>query len=226
MDKEKSKKEVQEVKEAIKNLKEIVELENVEELIKDNKLVWEYKDMRYRVRPLTHGESRKLSKFRNKKYIELLEEKDENGNFVNKPEVQLIQDLKAQGSMFTELEKEFKRLQHELKSINLKLGEALHNKEGEDIYSQYNKEVSEILIKIQENSLSRSSYLEASIERQLETELAIYMAFLVTEKLVDDKIDKWEKVWNNLEELEQAEEALVTIASTYATEIRFPTTNL
>ena len=61
-----------------KKLKDIDEIYDTEDMVKDNKIYFPYKELEYRIRKSTRQEKRKMGEIRTQKFNQLLQEVDED----------------------------------------------------------------------------------------------------------------------------------------------------
>jgi hypothetical protein len=204
-----------EVKEIIKETEESYNLSKVEEMIKDNKLSFDYAGTKYRIHLLNDKEKDELDVLRRKKINSMLQEKDEQGNYVYLSEKKLIQILKERGDIdIDKVNDEIKKLDAEEGTIRLKLGESISKNEGEIILKTYHQQIEEILSKKKILIANRTDVLGFSLENQFLGYVAKIMAYLSLDKLIESK---WERAFKNIDEFENyQDEQLKETAMIYA----------
>jgi len=215
------------MEEKSKDAKEIIKEEQIEQdalelaqnIIENNEVEFELKGTKYRVKKPTFGQRMELSSQRTKKYLELLEEEDKNGNKVYKLEEDLIEEYKKRGVDLDEEFKVFKNLQLKKDKWKLKLGEAIEKGKDKSVLDTFEKEINELDEKQKEISYNRSSKLEHSVENQVSYFLYSYVAYLVSEELKDDK---WVRVWESYDDLLNSDEEIVNTCTLYSSYVSAP----
>jgi len=84
----------------------------------------------------------------------------------------------------------------------------------------YKEEIEKIQHEIQLLSIKKTTYLEFSIENQVNLFSYSYLTYLMTEKEVDGK---WVRAFNSYDEFINGEEAITTTASIRASLLILPT---
>ena len=107
------------------------ELSRIEELIKDNRIVFDYKDKKCRVRLLNLAEKEELDMLRRKKFGQLMKDND---IFLEKD---LIKQYKERGINIDELDDQINKINAEEIGLQMKLGEAISKNEIETILKNY-----------------------------------------------------------------------------------------
>ena len=121
----------------------------VENLIKDNKITFEWKGMQYRVRLPTYKERQEVNKKRIEKYLELLNTKDSNGNFIYKSEADVRKLYRDRGDDIEIVENEFNNLVNQTNILKEKLGQALTENKADVELKSFKDEI-EVLQKRQQ----------------------------------------------------------------------------
>jgi len=186
----------------------------VENLIKDNKIIFEWKGMQYRVRLPTYKERQEVNKKRIEKYLELLNTKDSNGNFIYKSEADVRKLYRDRGDDIEIVENEFNNLVNQTNILKEKLGQALTENKADAELKSFKDEIEVLQKRQQELSMKKSLMLELSVENQLMHFVYIYVAFMTTEK---NENEQWIRVWNTFEEFENDSSTLFNLATFYAT---------
>lgn len=194
-------------------LKKDIDLSKIEEMLKDNKIIFDYKDKKYRVRLLNLAEKEELLKFQVKKEMDMLNE----GIF--KYEKVLIPILKQNGTDIEAMDKRINDIYREECKIMLKLGEAEKEKETEDILSSYKEEIVKLRDEIKQISIEKSIRLNNSLENQLLNSVVQYMVFLGLEVLENDKYLKMYKTYDEF--LNNINETLMKKAVAYITVLEY-----
>ena len=175
---------------AIANLEESLKLENV---IKDNKVEFIIKDVKYRVRKPTYAEQLKAEKERRKKYSELV---DDDSYFFRK---QWIEKYKKKGIDVDKMDSNIKNLQKEIELLLLKLAKSVTPNDIELL----DKEIKKLRNKQFELSIEKTDLLAYSIEDQILVHINSYVTWLVLEKLIGDT---WILVYDKYEDFLKSEE--------------------
>lgn len=179
----------------LKSIKEKSNIDNIEEMIKDNVIYFDYKGEKYRVRLLNQGEKAELHMLESKKFGELIRQK----NILFKRE--MMEDLKKREVIdIIELEDEQKKLIAEEKSLNMKLGEALSKNSGDAVLKTLEEQIKTIENKIQILTIQINTFLEFTLENIFFEYLAKIITMLSLEKLVNEK---WERVFKTVEAFEE-----------------------
>jgi excinuclease UvrABC ATPase subunit len=174
-----------------KELQESNELNTIESMIKDNKIEFMYNAKKYRVRLLTTAEKCELDNLRTKKFTQLLKDKDVLF------EKELIKLYKERGIEIDLLDDTLKQLDAEESNVMMKLGESLHNQDGDAILKSYAEQIERIKFKRQMTNNQRNSLLEFSLENKL----LQYVAEIITYLSLDvEENTEWKRVFKSYEE--------------------------
>ncbi len=188
----KTKKKSEAVKRLTRQLKELEGLEEMESLIKNNVIDFQFEKVNYRLRRPTPQEKREVSKKRTKKYTDLLREDE----YMLRE--QLIELYEKKGISIRKLELEIIELQKQHESLLLKLAQC---KIEADI-----KKLKEEIIDVREQTsdifVKKSGLLQYSLEEALLEFVNTYFAYLVLEK---KKKNNWVRVFKTYEELMDCE---------------------
>ena len=195
-------------------IKQMVDKTFVSNLIKDNKLEFDCKEQHYRARLLSYRERQAANEKRVAKYLELLNMKDEKGDFLYKSEIDLKKLYKERGDDIDTLDNRFKTLEAQKNVLQEKLGQALTENKPDAELTQFKDEIAQITKEQQEFSMKKSQMLEFSVENQLMNFVYTYVAFLTTER---QELEQWVKVWNTFDEFEMADNTLINMAIFYST---------
>lgn len=192
----------------VKNSQKESGMNRAEQLIKDNKIQFEYDGKKYRCRLLTNFEKDEINILRMKKMNSMLQEKDEHGNYVYLTEKALIKLLKERGDGdIAEIEEETKKVDAEINALALKLGENIANKSSDNILEEQHNQIRDLETRKQIIETQRTMMLSTSIENQIFGFMAKVIACYSTEIEVEGT---WEKAFKNVEEFDKAEDDLVT----------------
>lgn len=184
------------------------ELSRVGELIKDNRIIFDYKDKKYRVRLLNLKEKEELDQLRRKKFGQLMKDKD------ILLEKDLINQYKERGVNIEELDDQLKKLNAEELDFQIKLGEAISKNEIESILKNYKEQIEDLRIKKQILNTQKNLLLEFSLENSLLNYVAQVITYL---SLEEQKEDKWQRMFDSLDSFQTYEdEGLINIAGSYS----------
>lgn len=179
-DKETLKKEFLTIMQRLENEKEL------EEVIKDNKIVFKVEDTKYRVRKPNYDEQTELEKVRREKYLEML------GDDTMKFRKQWITIYKNKGIDVDKMETEVVTLQTEIDNLLLKMATTTNEEDIEKLRTVITeKKDNQAAINIEKTDL-----LGYSIEDALMLHATSYYTYLVLEKL-EPKVNKWSRVFDN-----------------------------
>jgi hypothetical protein len=188
--------------EIVKEMEENFQLSKIEELIKDNAIQFDYNEKKYRVRLLGMSEKDELDSLRRKKFNSMLQEKDEQGNYVYLKEVALIKILKERGDVDIEaIEDKINKLNAEAVNLQLRLGEAISKNDNELVLNTYKDQIEEILKhKIPTLRTEKNLWLGFSLENALLSFVSQVITYLSSEVLEEDK---WVKVYKSFKEFQE-----------------------
>ena len=191
-------------KDLAKKLQQLNEKEQLESLIKDNKIEFEVKGIKYRVHKPNNFEGLQVRKARTKKYIELL--KDDTYMLRE----QLIDLYKGKGIDIEQLEEDIKEIGLQIEDIQEKV--APIPTESKEIISNYEQQVKDLVQKQSEISIRLSELLEYSVENEILEFSNLYLIYNVLEKLEDDK---WIKCFKTYEDFLATENETLILEATY-----------
>jgi hypothetical protein len=201
-----------------KMLDKSLNLDEVENLIKNNEIEFEYAEVRYKVKKPSFSQKQIIYKKRIEFYTKFL--KDEN--------YLLEKDLKAEylkrNIDIDAMQTKIYNLQLQKESLYLKLGENIKNNASDPELQLLKNEIQKINSDIQIITIEKTNLLEMSIETQVLIQSYSYLTFLVTEKYIKGKDlgdgnkepdPGWVKVWNNYEDFLASDEILINKSSFY-----------
>ena len=179
-------------KESLKALNEIEETVNLDNIVKDNKIVFKIKEKTYRIRKPNIIEQEEVNKIRRKKHLEYVKDKD---MLFRK---QWIDIYKQKGIDLHKMDLDVKQLQNEIKALLLRL----YKLEDKNSIDAIKKEIEQKRFKQYEISMEKTDLLSHSIEDQLLVYVNSYVTYLVLE---EQQEDKWVKVFKDYEEFRNAD---------------------
>jgi hypothetical protein len=191
-----------------KELQDSTELNMIESMIKDNKIEFVYNDKKYQVRLLTTAEKCELDNLRTKKFSQLLRDKDVLF------ERELIKLYKERGIDIELLDDTLRQLDAEESNIMIKLGESLHNQDGDAILKGYAEQIEKIKFKRQMINNQKTSLLEFSLENKL----LQYLAEIITYLSLDIyEHDTWKRLFSSYEDFKTCtEDGLIVKAGMFS----------
>jgi len=195
------------IEERIKDAGDINEIEN---FIKNNEIVFDYKEKEYKVVKLNYKQKVKLNDFKIKQFSSLIQEKDENGNFVYKKEEELIKIYKERGIDIEKIGLDLKNLVQKKNEVNLKLGKAIVDKESDKELKNYKSKIESLNSHIIKLTLEKQALLDASLESKILFLTYSYVTHLAT---YIKNGDSWEVVWKTFDDYMNEEEDLINLAT-------------
>jgi hypothetical protein len=199
---------MEEAKKIVADMEKEIELSKTEEFIKDNKITFEYKGKKYRVRLLNLSEKEELDTLRRKKFGQLIKDKD------ILLEKDLIIQYKERGMDINDIDIEIKKLNAEELDQQMKLGEAIAKNENENILINYKEQIIELRTKKQVLHTQKNMLLECSLENSLLNYVAQVITYLSLEEEINDM---WQRMFDSLEKFQIYEdEQLINKAGSYS----------
>lgn len=191
-----------EVTKITEETKELIRESFVEDVIKDNQVVFDIEGTKYRVRRPTFEDKQNLTNERSRKLISLL--KDTN----NLLEKDLVQIYESRGVSIAELNRNIDNLQTKRNEVNMTLGKLLTENRPEAELLPHKQEIERLNNEQSEFLMRKTSYLENSIESQVNVYTYVYLAALIAEKYIkgadlgngNKNPDEWVKAWANYDE--------------------------
>ncbi len=190
MDKKKKERHLM-AKEGMKAISELEETVKMENVIKDNKIVFESGGKSFRVRKPTLTEQQEIDTIRRKKYMELV--RDDSFMFRK----QWIEIYKKKGIDINKMDDDIKRVQDDLKNILLRLAKTAEPKSVKLLTI----EVRKIKDKLYNLSIEKTDLLVYSIEDQLTIHVNSYTTYVVLES---KKESKWIKCFASYKDFEES----------------------
>ena len=192
----------------IKDMEKETELSRVEELIKDNRITFNYKDKTYRVRLLNLSEKEELDLLRLKKFGQLIKDKDVL------LEKDLIIQYKERGINIDDLDEQIRKINSEMLEEKIKLGEAIFKNAQETILKTYKDKIDECITKIKIINTQKNLLLELSLENALLAYVAQIITYLSFDIFEDGN---WKRMFFSIEDfLKYSDEGLINQAATYS----------
>ena len=191
-----------------KKVNDLINMSEIEALVKSNEQEFEIGGVQYRVKKANYKQKQEAYKKRLEKYMELLKDPNymlENG--LKKVYLDKGIDIDA---IDTKISNKGKRRN----DLMLQLGEALKNNSPDTDLQVFKDEIVTLNLDIQALSIQKTSYLEYSIEQQTMIYTISYLTFLILEKKDGDN---WVRCWNTFDEFENASETILNKATYYVT---------
>jgi hypothetical protein len=195
-------KENQNPKEALKALQRLEEQNKVENMVKDNKIIFTVNDKRYRLRMPTLEEQEEISNVHRKKKIQFM---NDDSYLTRKV---WIEKYKNKGIDIEAKEREVRKLQADIKSSLLKLAQT----DGKEAVKRIEDEINNLKEKQIEISVEITELLTDCLESQLRIFIDSYTAHLVLERKEEDK---WIKHFKNYDEFNKCEDVNLISALFY-----------
>ena len=185
------------------------ELSLLGELIKDNKIEFDYKDKRYRVRLLNLKEKEELDRLRRKMFGQLIQDKD------ILLEKDLIRVYKERGiDIEVEIDNKMKELIKKEMDLELQLGESISKKDSENVLKMYREKIKEVRYQKYILDSRKTLFLEFSLENQLLNYVSQLITYLSLEISEDDK---WKRMFKTLDEFQSySDEELINKAGLFS----------
>jgi hypothetical protein len=192
----------------VREMEKETDLSKVEELIKDNSIVFEHGGKRYRIHLLNLVEKEELDQLRRKKFGQLLKD----------PDILLEKDLialyKERGEDIEEIDEQIKKLDAEDLGLQVKLGEAISKNEGLQIFQTYKEQIQALIVQKQVLRAQKILLLEFSLENNLLTYVAQVITYL---SLDEDKNGTWNRMFKSLADFQNyKDESLINQAAQYS----------
>lgn len=191
-----------------------VKMDQVEELLKNNEIEFPFKGDMYRVQKPTFGQKKETYKRRNKVMIDMY---NDGTYMLQKDLIKMLKDKR--GIDIEEMDRKYFLLVQQKEQKQGELGKLMEEKADKKQLEVFNDEITKIEREMNILSLEKAHLLEFSIEHQAETEIYLYLAYLLTEKKIEEsgKEVQWVKVWNSYDDFLNSYEELIDVASYYAT---------
>ena len=198
---------------SVEEMENETQMSMVEELVKDNKITFEYNEKKYQVRMLNLKEKEELDMLRRKKFGQLIQDKD------ILLEKDLILQYKNRGLNIDELDEEIKKATAEELEIQLKLGEAISANNGQSVLKTYEDQIKELRIKKQVIRTQKNLLLTFCLENQLLNYVAEIITYLSLDKFENGI---WERMFNSFEDFQTyTDEGLINAAGQYSMVLQY-----
>ena len=171
-----------------KKMQEIDVIYNIEDMIKDNKIYFDYNNQEYRIRKSTRQEKRKMGEIKTQKFNQLLQDTDKNGKPKYILREQLIDMYEKRGINLSKMNQELTELAHKEENKLLILAKTDNEKQIKilkDEVQEFRNEQTDI-------SIRKADLLEFSLEDTLKEFMNTYLCHLLLEK---KEKDNWVRVF-------------------------------
>lgn len=195
----------EEAQKLVEEYKEKYELDKLEELLKDNKAEFTHEEKRYRIRLLSIGEKDELNTLRIKRFSQLMKDQD------ILCERDLIKLYKTRGIDIDKLDEDINKIKIEFLNIQVKLGESLTNKIGEEVLKTYKTELENLDRRLSILNMQRVTLVECSLENQIQNYVYEILTFLSLDIFEDND---WKRAFKTMEDFRNCNDSvLVTKAA-------------
>jgi hypothetical protein len=184
----------------------------------DNKLLFRFDNLMYRIKMPSQKDIVTANALRNEKFVELATKTNDEGKKCNHMQKDWIKILKEVQNIDIEvMNAEVKDLEGKLQDTYLSLAKC---KDGEEkMIAKIKGEIEEIRNKRMELIIERAGLLAPSIENQAQDVYYNYLTSKCTEVLTEDEKDEWKSVWKNFPEFENDQSKLTYVALGKLTEL-------
>lgn len=191
-----------------KKMKDFLQLNEIEELIRSNEKIFDIDGVTYRVRKPNYKERKEAYEKKVTYFTQLLEENK------YKLEMNVKKAYLKQGVDIEAMNDQILIKMRRRDDLMYQCGEGIKNNAMDQELEQYKKEIQELNVSIDRQISEKSRLLECSLENQVLIYVYSYLTYAVTEKKVNDT---WSKLWPTYEEFENAERKIVNQAAYYTT---------
>lgn len=168
------------LKQAQEEADKAIALAEVENIISNNEICFEYEGKKYKVVKPTTEQKTVAYKKKVAKYMELLKEKGDNGDYIYLPEKKLKEVYKDRGIDIDGLDIKIKNLGETLTKKQEKLGKLLTETDDLKVLNILKDEIEDIKKDIYETSFYKNNLLEYSIENQSNGYFYEYLTYEMT----------------------------------------------
>lgn len=196
------------LEDVLARLRELDDLGDIEDLVKNNTIEFEFNGSWYRVRKPFRQERQEIKVVKNKKLNELLKDPD------NVVEEELIKILlkRSYPVDISQMRQNIRNLQSRIDQMAVRLTESLNNKDRETLLNEIDS------LRYQRVSIQYEidRFLSSCVEKQLKDFIQEYIVYVILEEKSDDG---WKRYFKSYEEFmgstEEAEDRLIYKATQY-----------
>jgi len=199
---------VKELTDVYSKLKEVLDTQLTEDMLKNNVIEFEYEKVKYRIKKPNFKQRQEAYQKQVEKRLELL----------MNPAYMLEDDLKKlykekRNIDVDEITKKIQLLEKQKDDYRLKLGKALKDKANKNETELYRKEIEKLDQQQSLHSIKKANLLEISIENQTLIHIYSYLTYLITEK---KEKDKWIRAWKTYDEFLNTDDTTINKISWFA----------
>lgn len=194
--------------EVLKEINTLLNLNDIADLINSNEKIFEFEGVTYRVRKPNFNQKQEIYNKKMERYIEMLK----NDKYLLAKD--LVELYKKRGIDLNELDINLKNKIKKRDDFMVKLGGEIKNNANDESLKVLKTEIEELNLAIQVLSIEKTSYLEISIENQLNSYIYSYCIYLVTEKKDGEN---WVKVWDSYDKFMNDKQELLSKLIYYGT---------
>jgi len=202
----------EEVKKIVEIMDDEYNMSKVADMIKDNKIEFEFGGKQYRVRLLNSKEKDDLDTLRRKKFGNLLQDKD------ILLEKDLIRIYKERGIDVDSIDKKIRQIQIQISAVQYKMGVVLENNGGDTVLNTYKNEVVTLKQQMYELIIQKNHLLNFSLENQLKNYEAKIISYLSLEV---KQGDTWVKAYTNIDNFLVSDEKLINMTVSYSLALHY-----
>lgn len=182
------------ITEALKKLQSLEEEKEVENIVKNNIIMFESKGVKYRIQLPNSEQAVEINNVRRKKRIEFMND----GSYLLKEQWNEI--YKKKGVNIEEMNKEVTKIDGEIKTLYLELATKSEEKVVKELNEQLDKLKNDRIAK----SMEITDLLSDSLESQLQIFVDGYVAYTILQR---KEADKWVKHFENYDVFSKCEDA-------------------
>ena len=191
-----------------KETQDLIKESFVQEAIKNNEIHFEIDGVKYRAKRPSFEQKQKVITERTKRFVAMLKNPD------SLMEKDLIKVYESRGISIQEINNKIDGFQVQRDQINMVLGKLLTENRPEVELLPHKQELEKIADELNKLLLKKSSYLESSVESQMNVFTYVYMGALITERqenVADGTADttKWIPAWKTYDDFTKEPEIVV-----------------
>lgn len=199
---------IKELNNVYNKLKNVLNTEITENMLKNNIIEFEYNKVNYRIKRPTFKQRQEAYEKQVEKRLELLQ----NSKYMLEDDLKKLYKEKRNIDI-DDIIKQINILENQKNNYQLKLGEALKNKVPENEKKVYKEEIKKIEDKQNLLSIKKTNLLEFSIENQTLIFVYSYLTYLITEKKDGNK---WIKAWKTYDNFLNTDDNIINTISWYS----------
>lgn len=196
--------------EAAKNTTQAV----VEQSVLRNFVEFELEGKFYKVTRPTTAQKQEAYQKKLARYMQLMKEKDEKGEYRYFPEKQLRKIYKDRGLDINDMDTMIKQLELKRKDYQEKLGKALTERVSDNELDIFRNEIVALNLQISELYTDKNNLLESSLENQSMAFLYEYLTYLIVE--IKNEKGEYETAFKSFEEFRKADNLVTNSIGMYS----------